>query len=86
MNISLLTNAYHPKKNISEKEFIEIKSEWLIKNSDLDLIEKYLIKNQIFNSHPKLTKYLIDQHLSNANVEKACEIFSEIIQDGYKEL
>ena len=44
MNISLLTNAYQPQKNISEKEFIEIKSEWLIKNSDLDLIEKYLIK------------------------------------------
>ena len=86
MNISLLTNAYHPQKNISEKEFIEIKSEWLIKNSDLDLIEKYLIKNQIFNSHPKLTKYLVDQHLSNANVEKACEIFSENkepINDNY---
>jgi len=86
MNISLLTNAYHPQKNISEKEFIEIKSEWLIKNSDLDLIEKYLLKNQIFDSHPKLTKYLVDQHLSNANVEKACEIFSENkepINDNY---
>ena len=86
MNISLLTNAYHPQKNISEEEFIEIKSEWLIKNSDLDLIEKYLIKNQTFDSHPKLTKYLIDQHLSNANVEKACEIFSENkepINDNY---
>ena len=77
MNISLLTNAYHPQKNISEEEFIEIKSEWLIKNSDLDLIEKYLIKNQILNSHSKLTKYLVDQHLSNANVDKVCKIFSE---------
>jgi len=86
MNISLLTNAYHPQKNISEEEFIEIKSEWLIKNSDLDLIEKYLIKNQIFDSHPKLTKYLVDQHLSNANIEKVCEIFSENkepINDNY---
>ncbi len=86
MNISLLTNAYHPQKNISEEEFIEIKSEWLIKNSDLDLIEKYLIKNQIFDSHPKLTKYLVDQHLSNANIKKACEIFSENkepINDNY---
>ena len=65
MNISLLTNAYHPQKNISEKEFIEIKSEWLIKNSDLNLIEEYLTKNQIFDTHPKLTRHLVDQHLPN---------------------
>ena len=86
MNISLLTNAYQPQKNISEKEFIEIKSEWLIKNSDLDLIEKYLIKNQILDTHPRLTRYLVDQHLSKANVEKACEIFSkneEPLNDDY---
>ncbi len=75
MKISLLTNAYSPKKNISEKEFLKFKSNWLIKNSDLDLIEDYLIKNQIINYHPKLTKYLVDQHLSAAKIEKACEIF-----------
>ncbi len=79
MNISLLTNAYQPQKNISENEFIEIKSDWLIKNSDLILIEEYILKNQIFDTHPKLTRHLIDQHLSRANVEKICEIFSKNI-------
>ncbi len=79
MNISLLTNAYQPQKNISEDEFIEIKSDWLIKNSDLILIEEYILKNQIFDTHPKLTRHLIDQHLSRANVEKICEIFSKNI-------
>ena len=74
MKISLLTNAHPPKKNISEKKFFEYKSEWLIKNSDLDLIEEYLVKNQIFDVHPKLVKYLIDEYLSNANLKKACEI------------
>ena len=86
MNISMLTNAYHPKKNITEEEFVKIKSDWLIKNSDLDLIEEYLIKNQIFDSHSKLARYLVDQHLSKANLEKACEIFSnnqEPINDEY---
>ncbi len=86
MNISLLTNAYHPKKNITDKEFIKIKSDWLIKNSDLDLIEKYIIRNQIFDSHSELTRFLVDQHLSKANLEKACEIFSknqEPIVDEY---
>ena len=75
MNISLLTNAYNPKLNITEKEFLDYKSDWLIKNSDLVLIEEYLIKNQIINLHPNLTRYLVDQYLSDSNIEKACEIF-----------
>ena len=86
MNISLLTNAYHPQKNISEEEFIEIKSNWLIKNSDLNLIEQYLVKNQVFDTHYKLSRHLVDQHLSDANLEKVCEIFSknkEPINDDY---
>ena len=86
MKIALLTNAYPPGTNISEKEFLEIRSNWLIKNSDLDLIEEYLIKNQIINLHPKLTKYLVDKHLSEANFEKACDIFtknSKSIEDEY---
>jgi len=86
MKIALLTNAYPPETNLSEKEFLEIRSNWLIKNSDLDLIEEYLNKNQIINLHPKLTKYLVDKHLSEANFEKACDIFtknSKSIEDEY---
>ena len=86
MNISMLTNSYYPNKNISEEEFLNIRSEWLIKNSDLKLIEEYLLKNKIMNSHPKLTRYLIDQHLVNAKIEQACEIFSknaEPLNDEY---
>ncbi len=86
MKISLLTNAHPPKKNLSEKEFLNLKSDWLIQNSDLELIEEYLIKNQVFNSHPKLVRYLVDKHLSEANVEKVCEIFSKnlnVIDDEY---
>ena len=77
MKIVLLTNAYLPTKNISEKEFLDIRSDWLIKNSDVDLIEEYLIKNQILNLNTKLTKYLVDKYLSEANLEKACDIFSK---------
>ena len=80
MNISILTNANYPKNGITEKEFLKFKSDWLIKNSNLDLIEAYLSKNQILNENPKLTKFLIDQHLSNAKVEKACNIFSKNIK------
>ena len=75
MNIVLLTNAYYPKKNISEKDFLKIKSDWLIKHNNLELIEEYLIKNDILNLHPKLSKYLVDNHLSKSELDKACKIF-----------
>ena len=86
MDILLLTNAYYPKQNITEEQFLEIKSNWLIKKSNYQLIESYLLKNQIINENPKLTKYLVDYYLSESNVKKACEIFSELkdsIEDVY---
>jgi hypothetical protein len=78
LNISLLTNAYYPDQNITDKDFIELKTRCLIKNSDLDLIENYLIKNQISNQHPELMKYIVDRYLSKSDVKKSCEIFSKI--------
>ena len=86
MHVSLLTNAYSPTQNITEQEFMSFKSNWLIKDSNLELIEEYLIKNQIINLHPDLAKYLVDSYLSESNVKKSCEIFSknkEPIQDEY---
>ena len=77
MNISVLINAHYPKKNISEKEFLKLKSDWLIKNSNFDLIEEYLNKNKILNDSPKLSRHFIDYYLSEFNLEKACDIFSE---------
>ena len=80
LNISLLTNAYYPNINITEQEFLKYKSDWLIKHSNYELIEKYLIKNKIINLHPELTRYLVDRYLSQSNVKKSCEIFSKIIE------
>ena len=78
LKISLLTNAYYPNQNITAEEFLKFKSNWLIKDSNLDLIEEYLIKNQIINLHPELMRYLVDKYLSQSNVKKSCEIFSKI--------
>ncbi len=86
MNIVLLTNAHFPDKNISKKEFLKIKSNWLIKHNNLELIEEYLVKNDILNLHPKLSKYLVDEYLSKAELDKACKIFldnSEPIKNNY---
>jgi len=86
MNIVLLTNAYYPNKNISEKDFLKIKSDWLIKHNNLELIEEYLLKNDILNLHPELSKYLVNKYLSESELYKACKIFSsnsEPIKDNY---
>ena len=86
LDILLLTNAHYPEMNISKEQFLEIKSKWLIKHSNFDLIEQYLLNNQIVNEHTKLTKHLVDHYLSQSDIKKACEIFSKIkepIQDLY---
>ena len=86
LDILLLTNAHYPVINISKDQFLELKSNWLIKNSNFELIENYLLKNQIINEHPKLTRLLVDNYLSKSEIKKACEIFSKVqdsIQDDY---
>ena len=86
LNILLLTNSYYPKKNITDEQFLEIKSNWLMKNSNIKLIEKYLLDNQIVNENAELAKYLVDHYLSLSELDKSCEIFSkieEVIEDDY---
>ena len=86
MNIALMTNSYYPKDNFEENEFLNIKSNWLIRNENRDLIENYLIKNQILNLNSELSRYLVDQYLSESNLEKACELFidnKEIFNNEY---
>ena len=86
MNIVLLTNSYNPEINFTENEFLKIKSNWLIKHNDRKLISEYLIKNQILNLLPELSRYIVDEYLSEANIEKACELFlenSKVINDEY---
>ena len=77
MNVSILINAHYPKKNITQKEFLSLKSDWLIKNSNFDLIEEYLKKNDILNDNPKLSRHFIDHYISESKLEKACDLFSE---------
>ena len=86
LDILLLTNAHYPEINISKDKFLDLKSKWLIKNSNFQLIENYLLKNQIINDHPILARLLVDDYLSRSDVKKACEIFTKIegvIQDEY---
>ena len=46
LDITLLTNSYFPKENITEEDFVDFKLKYLIKNNDKNLIKLYLKKNK----------------------------------------
>ena len=86
LNILLLTNSYYPELNITKEQFLNMKTRWLIKNSNIELIEEYLLNNQTIEDHVELTKYFVNYHLSRSNIEKPCKLFSKIdntIEDKY---
>jgi len=86
LKISLLTNSYFPKQNISNEQFLELKLSWLIKNGDFQLMEDYLMKNPNVNKNEKLIIFLVDEYLSRSELEKSCEIISnikEVIDNNY---
>ena len=86
LNLALLTNSYFPQKNINNEQFLKIKSDWLLKQHNLNLIETYLEKNKNLDNRSNLIKYYVDYYLSRSDLGKACEIFDTInnlINDNY---
>ena len=84
---TLFSYSYAPQ-NLTEKEFLDIKINWLIKNKKDDLIEQFLIKNNDFPNKNKIIQYLVDRNISNANIKIGCEKVNFIgkdIKDPYLE-
>ena len=82
----LLTNSYSPKDEIDEKVFLNIKSDWLIKFRDVDLIKEYLKKNIDIESKDQLTKFVLNELFSINENKKACEFLEELntnFKDNY---
>ena len=75
LEILLLTNTHYPQRNISKSQFLNLKSDWLIKNNDLELIKNYLLKNKNLENKSLLLKFYIDEYLSRGDIAKSCEIF-----------
>tara|TARA_Y100000816_G_scaffold292146_1_gene286061 strand:+ start:1385 stop:3127 length:1743 start_codon:yes stop_codon:yes gene_type:complete len=78
LKISLLTNAYAPKINISKKEFAKFKVDFLIKNKDLELMQEFIIKNQNAYYVENLIKEYTNQNLLYGNLDKSCDIFKKL--------
>jgi len=85
LDIALLTNSYFPRKNITEKEFLNYKIDYLIQNDDLEIIKLYLLKNKNNSNNSNLVRYYVEKYLSNSDLENACGIFNEInlLNDDY---
>ncbi len=85
---TILTYSYSPQKNLSEKEFLKIKIDWLIKNNKIEIIENFLNKNLEFDGKSKLIKFLVDHYISSANIIEGCkkaEFINKEIKDNYLE-
>jgi len=82
----LFTNAYPPKVNLNSKEFLKIKIDWLIKKKRIKDLEILLKNNPEVGQNSKAIKFLIDEHLSSADIRSACDNINFIdskVEDNY---
>ena len=85
LEIALLTNSQIPNKNITEKEFINFKIDYLIKKKNKKLINDYLEKNKSNIYNLKLIKHYVDDYLISNQIKKSCELLNnvDIMNDEY---
>ena len=85
---NILLSYSYPPNDMSEKEFVKIKIDWLIKNNRSELIENFLKMNKEFDGKSRAVQYLVDQSIAQANIKKGCEKIEFIdsnIKDSYLE-
>ena len=78
----------HPPQGMDDKEFINLKINWLIENKKIELIEKFLKQNSTFPEKKKMIQYLVDSNIANADIKSGCEKISFLdksIKDSYLE-
>ncbi len=76
-NNLILTNTIVPN-SFSEKEFLDLKVNWLIKQKNLNLIEEFINNNNNQKIDPNLLNFYLDEYLSNGEIDNACKIFDII--------
>ena len=55
---------------MKEKEFVDIKINWLIQNDRVELIESFLKQNEQFDSKSKAVQYLVDKNIASGNIKR----------------
>ena len=82
---TILSFAF-PPKSMEEKEFVNLKINWMIENKRVDLIEKFLKQNNTFPNKKKLIQYLVDSNIAKANIKEGCNkinFLDKSIKDSY---
>ena len=82
----LFTNSYPPRTNLSSREFLKIKIDWLIKNRRFKDLETLLQTNPNAGKEPKAINLLINKYLSSVDIKSACEkinFISDEVQNNY---
>ena len=69
----ILFSFSYPPQGMDEKEFVNLKINWLIKNDRIELIESFLKQNEQFESKSKAVQYLVDKNIASANIKEGCE-------------
>ena len=85
---AILFSFSYPPKGMSEKEFVDLKINWLIKKNRIELIENFLKQNDQFDSKSKAVQYLVDNNIASANIKEGCkkiEFIDSKIKDAYLE-
>ena len=83
---TLFTISKLPNQNMTDKEFINYKIDWLVQNKKDKLIGNFLNKNNEFPNKKKIIKYLVDENISKANIKKACQnikLINKDVKDSY---
>ena len=85
---TIMTYSYLPQKNLSDKEFLKLKIDWLIDNNKDSVLEEFLNSNQDFYNRSKVIQYLVDKNIAKANLNEGCkksEFINKEIKDSYLE-
>ena len=85
---NILLSFSYPPAGMNEKEFVQLKINWLIENDRIDLIESFLKQNKDFEGKGRAVQYLVDQNISEANIKEGCEkikFIDSTIRDSYLE-
>tara|TARA_B100000575_G_scaffold277317_1_gene263542 strand:+ start:563 stop:2293 length:1731 start_codon:yes stop_codon:yes gene_type:complete len=84
---TILSFAY-PPEGMEEKEFVDLKINWLMENKKIELIEKFLKQNNTFPNKKKLIQYLVDNNIAKADIKEGCKqinFLDKDIKDQYLE-
>ena len=85
---NIILSFSYPPDGMNNKEFVELKINWMIENKRSDLIESFLKQNQEFDGKSKAVQFLVDQNISQADLKEGCnkiEFIDSTIKDAYLE-